>query len=109
LIPGTTGVALPSQEAIDALFAGYAAPGSIPRTSTFYFNPTTGLPYIRTATGTIGPGFTDDLLNRPDTGDGHYGLIRQGDGFIAQQWMDGPLSTPLDRRSAFGKARVDLT
>lgn len=106
LVPGTTGIALPSQEAVDAIFPQFA-PGTIPRNSTFYFDPITGAPYIRTATGS--PGFDEQWLDRPDVGDGYYGLIKQGNGFIAQQWMDGALSSPLQRRSAFGKARVDLT
>jgi iron complex outermembrane receptor protein len=106
LVPGQTGVALPSQAAVDSIFPQFA-PGTIPRNSTFFFDPVTGAPYIRTATGS--PGFNEQWLGRPDTGDGYYGLIKQGNGFIAQQYMDGALSSPLQRRSAFGKAHVDLT
>jgi iron complex outermembrane receptor protein len=95
---------LPSQAAVDSLFPQFA-PGTISPNSTFYFNPD-GTAYIRTATGS--PGFNPALLGREDVGDGQYGLIRQANGFIAQQHFDGQLTTPLTRRSAFAKAHVDI-
>lgn len=95
----------PSQDVIDSLFPQYP-PGTISPTSTFYFNKD-GSVFVRTPTGA--PGFDDSQLNRPDVGDGFYGLIRQADGSVAQQYRDGALSTPLQRRSGFGKARYEIS
>jgi len=99
----------PTQAAIDALFPQYA-PGTVNVNSAvppvIYFHPETGAAWTRNAQRALG--FDDSLLGRPDIGDGYYGLIRQGDR-IEQIYQDGPLSTPLERRSAFAKGHVDIT
>jgi outer membrane receptor protein involved in Fe transport len=95
----------PSQAAVDSLFPQYP-PGTISPASTFYFNKD-GSAFVRTINGA--PGFDDSQLHLPNTGDGFYGLIRQANGTVAQQYMDGPMSTPLDRRSAYGKAHYDIS
>ena len=95
----------PTQAAVDAVFPQFPA-GTISPASTFYFNKD-GTPFVRTPDGS--PGFDESLLNRPDTGDGFYGLLRQANGTLSQQYMDGALSSPLERRSSFGKAHFDIS
>ena len=106
-IPGyqITAANRPTQEALDALFPQFA-PGTVDVTTNpvLYFNPD-GSAWTRNANRALG--FDDSMLGRPDVGDGYYGLIRQGDR-IEQIYMDGALSSPLQRRSAFGKAHVDI-
>jgi iron complex outermembrane receptor protein len=98
----------PTQEAIDALFPQFP-PATVDVSAAvppvIYFNPD-GSAWTRNNQRAIG--FDDSLLGRPDIGDGYYGLIRQGER-IEQIFMDGPLSTPLERRSAFAKGHVDIT
>ncbi len=98
----------PTQAAIDALFPQYPA-GTVNVNAAvppvIYFNPD-GSAWTRNAQRALG--FDDSLLGRADIGDGYYGLIRQGDR-IEQIYRDGPLSTPLERRSAFAKGHVDIT
>ncbi|HEY8520115.1 MAG TPA: TonB-dependent receptor [Gammaproteobacteria bacterium] len=99
----------PSQADLDAYFLQYYpnyVPGTVDVTTNpvIYFNPD-GTPWTRNNLGSFG--FDDSMLNRPDVGDGYYGLIRQGNR-VEQIYMDGALSSPLERRSAFGKARVDI-
>lgn len=93
----------PTQAAIDALFG----PGVLDVTTNpvIYFNPD-GTAWTRNAVREIG--FDDSMLNRPDVGDGYYGMIRQGNR-VEQIYMDGALSSPLERRSAFGKAHVEIS
>lgn len=64
-----------------------------------------GTPFVRQGGQAIG--FDWSQLGRPDIGDGYYGLVRRGNN-VEQVFYDAPLSTPLERRSAFGKAQVDL-
>ena len=94
----------PSQEVVDALFPQYA-PGTINPNQPFYFN-LDGTPFVRQNEQALG--FDWSQLNRPYVGDGFYGLLRRGDN-IQQVYTDGPLSTPMKRRSAFGKAYVDIS
>ncbi|HWK55086.1 MAG TPA: TonB-dependent receptor [Hyphomicrobiales bacterium] len=94
----------PSQAAVDSLFPQYP-PGTISPANTFYFNKD-GTAFVRTATGA--PGFDESQLNLPDTGDGFYSLIRNQNGTIGQQYMDGAMQSPLQRRSGFGKAHFDI-
>jgi iron complex outermembrane recepter protein len=96
---------LPSQAAVDSLFPQYA-PGTISPNTTFYFNKN-GTPFVRTPNGA--PGFDTSQYYRPDTGDGFYGLLPQKNGTLAQQYEDGAMSSPLQRRSAFAKAHYSLT
>jgi outer membrane receptor protein involved in Fe transport len=95
----------PSQAAVDSLFPQYP-PGTVSPTSTFYFNKD-GTAFVNPTTGALG--FDESQLNLPNTGDGFYGLIRQPSGQIAQQYRDGPMSTPLERRSAYGKAHYAIS
>ena len=96
----------PSQAAIDQVFfeAHGVAPGTVNPNQPIYFN-LDGTPFVRQNGQAIGFDFSQ--LGRPFIGDGFYGLLRRGDD-IQQIYIDGPLSTPLDRRSAFGKAHVDI-
>jgi iron complex outermembrane recepter protein len=104
-VPGyqITAANRPSQAAIDALFG----PGvlDVMTNPVIFFNPD-GSAWTRNAQRAIG--FDDSMLNRPDVGDGYYGMIRQGNR-VEQIYMDGALSSPLERRSAFGKAHVDIS
>jgi iron complex outermembrane recepter protein len=93
----------PSQAAVDAMFPQYA-PGTINPVQPFFFN-LDGTPFVRQNNEALG--FDWSQLDRPYLGDGFYGLIRRGDN-VQQVYNDGPMSTPLVRRSAFGKARVDI-
>jgi len=95
----------PTQAAIDALFPQFpAGTVDVNTNPVIYFNPD-GTAWTRNAQRALG--FDDSMLNRPDVGDGYYGLIRQGNR-IEQIYMDGALSSPLERRSAFGKAHVEI-
>jgi iron complex outermembrane recepter protein len=103
------GFNMPTQASVDAAFPQLPA-GTVSVTTpglVFYANKNNTL-YARGASG-VTWGFDDSQLNLPDTGDGRYGLIRNRDGTLQQIFMDGALSTPLTRRSAFGKAHVDIT
>lgn len=93
----------PSQEVVDSLFPQYD-PGTIDPNQPFFFN-LDGTPFVRQDGQALG--FDWSQLGRPYVGDGMYGLIRRGDN-VQQIFIDAPMSTPLDRRSAFGKARFDL-
>jgi outer membrane receptor protein involved in Fe transport len=98
----------PTQAALDAVLASSGiAPGTVNVNTnpTIYFNPD-GTAYTRDAIRALG--FDDSQLNQPNTGNGAYGLIRQGNR-IEQIYQDGELQSPLTRRSAFGKAHVDVT
>jgi outer membrane receptor protein involved in Fe transport len=98
----------PTQAALDTLLAQSGiAPGTVLVTSNpaIYFNPD-GTPFVRDATRALG--FNDSMLGRGDTGDGFYGLIRQGNR-VEQIYQDGALSSPLDRQSLFGKAHVEIS
>jgi outer membrane receptor protein involved in Fe transport len=98
--PGTNS---PSQAAVDSVFPQFD-PGTIDPNQNFYFN-LDGTPFVRQNGQALG--FDDSQLGRPYLGDGFYGLVRQGDN-IQQVYMDGALSTPMERRSAFGKAHIDI-
>jgi iron complex outermembrane receptor protein len=100
----------PSQAAINAQFP-QLPPGTVTVAGTaltngaIYFNKN-GSAFVRTANGA--PGFDYSQINREMNGDGYYGLLPQANGTIAQQAMDGTVSSPLKRRSAFGKANVEI-
>ncbi|HEY3516538.1 MAG TPA: TonB-dependent receptor plug domain-containing protein, partial [Gammaproteobacteria bacterium] len=98
----------PTQAALDALLAQSGIPaGAVPVTSNpvIYFNKD-GTPFVRDATRALG--FNDSMLGQPNTGDGFYGLIRQGNR-IEQLYTDAALSNPLERQSLFGKGHVDIS
>jgi iron complex outermembrane recepter protein len=98
----------PTQAALDTLLAQSGIPaGTVPVTSNpvIYFNKD-GTPFVRDANRALG--FNDSMLGQPNTGDGFYGLFRQGNR-IEQVYTDFALSNPLERRSFFGKGHVELS
>jgi len=97
----------PTQAALDTLLAQSGiAPGTVAVTSNpvIYFNKD-GTPFVRDATRALG--FNDSMLGQPNTGDGFYDLIRQGNR-VEQLYRDAALSNPLERQSLFGKGHVDI-
>ncbi|HEY8519246.1 MAG TPA: TonB-dependent receptor [Gammaproteobacteria bacterium] len=94
----------PSQAAVDALFAPYGiAPGTVSPTEDIFFTPD-GRPFtLRNGINYDGPFLSYDL-----NGDGFSGVRRQPNGALSQVFIDGFASTPLERRSLFGRARFDL-
>jgi iron complex outermembrane receptor protein len=96
----------PDQDVIDQMFldAHGIAPGTINPSQAIYFN-LDGTPFVRQNGEALG--FDWSQLGRPDIGDGFYGLVRRGNQ-VEQVFYDAPLATPLERRSAFGKAQVDI-
>jgi len=101
---------LPSQAALDSLLAqSGVAPGTVSRTRpglNIFYNKN-GTPFARGGDG-VAFGFDNSQLNQPFNGDGFYGLHRNADGTLQQIFQDGALSSPLTRRSIFGKAHVDI-
>jgi len=98
----------PTQAALDALLLQSGIPAGTVNVTTnpvIYFNPN-GTAFVRDATRALG--FDDSQLNQPFDGDGFYGLIRQGNR-VEQIYQDWVLSSPLERRSLFGKGHVDIT
>jgi len=98
----------PTQAALDSVLALSGIPaGAVQVTSNpvIYFNKD-GTPFVRDATRALG--FQDSQLLQPNTGDGFYDLIRQGNR-VEQLYRDAALSNPLERQSLFGKAHVDIT
>jgi iron complex outermembrane receptor protein len=94
----------PSQAAIDALFAPYGiAPGTVTPSAEIYFMPD-GTPF------TLGGGinYNGPIMRLDTTGDGLSGVRRQPNGSLAQVNVDAFAATPLERRSIFGRATVDL-
>ncbi|HVJ30002.1 MAG TPA: TonB-dependent receptor, partial [Gammaproteobacteria bacterium] len=97
----------PTQAALDAVLGLSGIPaGTVLVTSNpvIYFNKD-GTPFVRDATRALG--FQDSQLNQPNTGDGFYDLIRQGNR-VEQLYRDAALSNPLERQSLFGKGHVDI-
>jgi outer membrane receptor protein involved in Fe transport len=98
----------PTQAALDAALLTSGIPaGTVLVTSNpvIYFN-NDGTPFVRDATRALG--FKDSQLNQPNTGNGFYDLIRQGNR-VEQLYRDAALSNPLERQSLFGKGHVDIT
>jgi iron complex outermembrane receptor protein len=101
--PGTI---QPTQAAVDALFIASGAPGytpgRVPNTGEIYFNPD-GSPFaLAGAYNYRGP------FNSTNIGDGFSGVRLQPNGNLGQVFYEGIASTPLERRSVFGKAKTDL-
>jgi outer membrane receptor protein involved in Fe transport len=101
----------PTQAAVDQVFQQQhgLAPGTVSVTTpglAFYANRD-GTVFARGSSGQTW-GFDNSQLNQPYTGDGFYGLVRNADGSLQQIYEDGALSSPMTRRSAFGKAHVDI-
>jgi outer membrane receptor protein involved in Fe transport len=106
-IPGyRANVNPPSQAAVDALFARYgAAPGQVPRTSEFYFNPD-GTAFLL---GQDGLGYNGPLNQMELNGQGYTGVKYAPNGNLQQNFMEGNISSPLERRSAFARAMFEMT
>jgi len=106
------GAPRPTQEAVDAVFAEYGiAPGTVnvsadpdrPVVNEIYFNPD-GSPFIlQGAVNYRGP------MGSTERGYGFAGMRLNPNGNLGQVFFDGIASTPLERRSAFGKAFYRLT
>ncbi len=99
----------PSQATINTLFQN--SPNGAPTLGTagltFYANHDGSL-FARSSTGQTW-NFDQSQLNQPDTGDGFYGLVENANGALQQVYVDGPLQSPMTRRSAFAKGHVDIT
>lgn len=118
----------PTQAGIDALFAGVAGyrpcagqvdvdgdgqtfddciPGAgqftVPTTGEIYFNPD-GSPFILAGARNYRGPFGSDVV-----GTGFSGVRIQPNGNLGQVFTEALASTPLDRRSVFGKATTALT
>ncbi len=100
-----------SQAVIDQLFANTVdskgtpyTPGTVKTNQEIYFNPD-GSPFvIAGARGYNGP-----LGDRSLRIDGYSGLKIIPNGDLGTVFMDGFASTPLTRRSAFGRATHEMT
>ncbi len=114
---------LPTQAAVDALFAGKAgflagggttqggpAPGAgqwvVPRNSEIYFNPDNTPFILAGARGYNGP--IDSATSHTAIGSGYAGMRLQPNGNLGQVNYDGQASSPLTRRSLFGRATHEL-
>jgi outer membrane receptor protein involved in Fe transport len=103
----------PTQAAVDALFMatgapGYApapgyTPGRVPNTGEIYFNPD-GSPFVLAGAYNYRGPYGSETI-----GTGFSGVRIQPNGNLGQVFTEGLASTPLDRRSVFGKARTDLS
>jgi outer membrane receptor protein involved in Fe transport len=112
---------LPQQTAVDSIFAGVAGyvPGGVVPTgglaagqfvvgnrSEIYFNPD-GSPFVLAgAHGYNGP--FDTATRHTAIGSGYAGMRLQPNGNLGQVNYDGQASSPLTRRSLFGRATHEL-
>jgi hypothetical protein len=108
--PATTGI-LPDQAVVDALFAGTLdskgvlyAPGMVSNRSEIYFNPD-GSPFVLAGAR----GYNGPMAALTDNGDGFDGMRLQPNGNLGQVAHFAQASTPLERRSVFGRATHDLS
>jgi outer membrane receptor protein involved in Fe transport len=93
----------PTQAAVDALFAPYGiAAGRVRNTDEIYFQPD-GRPFALAGTNYNGP-----IMSYNANGDGVTGVHVQPNGSLQQVNTEGFASTPLERRSVFGRATVDI-
>jgi len=95
----------PSQAAIDQVFAKYGvAPGTIARSREFNFNPDGTIYDFQTGVGYNGPIARMDVV-----GDGFTGIKIEPNGALGQDPLSGNISSPMERRSLFGRAIYDIT
>ncbi len=95
----------PSQAAIDQVFAKYGvAPGTIARSREFNFNPDGTIYDFQTGVGYNGPIARMDVV-----GDGFTGIKVEPNGALGQDPLSGNISSPMERRSLFGRAVYDIT
>jgi outer membrane receptor protein involved in Fe transport len=118
------GGGLPSQAAVDQIFAG--VPGYVPcdgqvfancvvpaggfkvqNTNEIYFNED-GSPFVVAGARGYNSGF-DSPSNMSTAGDGFAGMRLAPNGNLVQNGYTHIASTPLERRSAFGRAVVDMS
>lgn len=94
----------PDQAVVDSIFADYygVAPGTVSNTSEFYFNPD-GTPFLLEGLGYNGP-----LGQVEVDGRGYHGVKVQPNGSLAQAALNTNIQSPLERRSAFGRAQYDI-
>jgi outer membrane receptor protein involved in Fe transport len=95
----------PSQAAVDAMFLKYDPtyrPGQVSNRAEIFWNPD-GTPFLQNGYLYKGP-----LLKTQVDGQGFTGVKLRPDGNLEQVFMEGMLSTPLDRRAAFGRATYDV-
>ncbi len=93
----------PQQTAVDALFAPYGiAPGTVSNSTEIYFQPD-GRPFTLTGINYTGP-----IMSYENNGDGFSGVHRQPNNSLQQVNVESLASTPLDRRSLFGRAKLNI-
>ena len=92
----------PTQAAINALFAPYGVTPPPGVASEIYFQPD-GRPFLLNGFNYNGPIMSYDV-----NGDGFTGVHRQPNGSLQQVNVEGWAATPLERRSVFGRATVDM-
>jgi len=93
----------PSQAAVDALFAPYGiAAGKVSNTQEIYFQ-NDGRPFSLSGVNYTGP-----IMQMTTTGDAFSGVRRQPNGSLSQVNVDAFAATPSERRSVFGRARVEI-
>jgi len=103
----------PSQAAVDALFQRYAdegyiesyTPGQVSNRSEFYVNEDGSL-FLNSQNGLNfrGPYNKWDL-----DGTGYTSIKQRPDGNLEQNFTEGNISSPLERRTLFGRATMDMT
>ncbi|MDT8397268.1 MAG: TonB-dependent receptor [Pseudomonadales bacterium] len=92
----------PTQAAVDALFPE-VAPGTVGTSSEFLFNPDGSAFVAQRGIGFNGP------LGQLDGQGGAFENIRvNANGNLDQPFTEGLISSPLDRRSFFGRAHYDI-
>jgi iron complex outermembrane recepter protein len=95
----------PSQAAVDAMFAQYDPnyrPGQVSNRAEIFWHAD-GTPFLQNGYLFKGPHFKTEV-----DGQGHTGIKVRPDGNLEQSFMEGMLSTPLDRRAAFARATYDI-
>jgi outer membrane receptor protein involved in Fe transport len=95
----------PSQAAVDAVFSQYDptyTPGKVSnRAEIFWHEDDT--PFLQNGYLFKGP-----YLKTEVDGQGFTGIKVRPDGNLEQAFLEGMLSSPLDRRAAFGRATYDI-
>ena len=104
LPPISLAVNRPTQAALNTLFAPYGITGVTPGNDIFF--QTNGRPF--TLSGPGAANYTGPFMSYDFNGDGTSGVRRQPNGSLSQVNIDGFGATPLERRSLFGRATVDL-
>jgi outer membrane receptor protein involved in Fe transport len=101
--PAGAGLNRPTQAAVDAIFAPYGiAAGTVKNNVEIYFQPD-GRPFTLSGVNYNGP-----MMSYVHNGDGVEGVRKQPNGALAQVNVDSFASTPQERRSVFGRARVEI-